>query len=339
MTFTVTYRGADGAVREERVEAANRGECFARCRARGIAPMSVKEGDFVSRRGAETRRGKDGGSPRRDTSGRRDRKDMGRQVPKRMVACVLSVALVALIGIGAWWWIARDEARQSQASERPKAATPPQAPKSSASPAKNPTSAKKGHASEVSRGGNRAEEPQPRIADMSSAVTNDPDRDVVSDLRVDISKAKPMFGNPVQAELANYIHPGRDVPPPDRVSDEDALKAADTPIKYGFDDPVDVLEQKKAVEDLLVEMKEYIQQGGHANDFFEKLQQRQELEGEAVAQVRNNVNELIDKGDTDGAQLALDEYNKYLQAKGIPPVRIKRLSRIKALNGSTSESK
>jgi len=42
MTFTVTYRGADGALRDEAVEAANRAECFAQCRARGIAPMSVK---------------------------------------------------------------------------------------------------------------------------------------------------------------------------------------------------------------------------------------------------------------------------------------------------------
>ena len=50
MTFTVTYRGADGAMRAERIEAAGRGECFAQCRARNIAPISVKEGDFVSRR-------------------------------------------------------------------------------------------------------------------------------------------------------------------------------------------------------------------------------------------------------------------------------------------------
>jgi hypothetical protein len=244
-----------------------------------------------------------------------------------------------LIGGGVWWWLSNCEERLPQVSEQPKAATPSRVPKSSTKATKNPTSAKRKTTIEISRGGNRAEEPQHRIADMSSAVTNAPDRDVVSSLRVDISKAKPMFENPVQAELVNYIHPGHDVPPPDRVSDEDALKAADTPIKYGFDDPVEVLEQKKAVEDLLMEMKEYIQQGGHANDYFEKLQQRQELEGEAVTQVRNSVNELIDKGDTDGAQLALDEYNKYLQTKGIPPVRIKRLSRIRILKGNTSENK
>ena len=44
MTFTVTYRGADGALREEAVEAASRAECFAECKARGITPVGVREG-------------------------------------------------------------------------------------------------------------------------------------------------------------------------------------------------------------------------------------------------------------------------------------------------------
>ena len=74
MTFTVTYRGADGAIREERVEAASRGECFAQCRARGIAPLSVKEGDFASRRGAEARRGDTG---KKGLFSRRERSDNG----------------------------------------------------------------------------------------------------------------------------------------------------------------------------------------------------------------------------------------------------------------------
>ena len=60
MTFTVTYRGADGALVTEAVEAANRSECFAQMKARGITPMGVKEGDSVSRRERRSRR--DGGN-------------------------------------------------------------------------------------------------------------------------------------------------------------------------------------------------------------------------------------------------------------------------------------
>ena len=44
MTFTVTYRAKDGALREERVEAASRAECVAKCRRRGIAPTKIAEG-------------------------------------------------------------------------------------------------------------------------------------------------------------------------------------------------------------------------------------------------------------------------------------------------------
>ena len=105
MTFTVTYRGADGAVHEERVEATSRGECFAQMKARGIAPMSVKEGNFVSRRGAEAQRGEDGGSLRRGASDRRGQNGKGQQARKRTVVCVLAVVFVALLVGGLWWWM------------------------------------------------------------------------------------------------------------------------------------------------------------------------------------------------------------------------------------------
>lgn len=51
MTFTVKYRANDGAMREERIEAANRGDCLVRCKARGIIPISViaSKGDNISK--------------------------------------------------------------------------------------------------------------------------------------------------------------------------------------------------------------------------------------------------------------------------------------------------
>ena len=124
MTFTVAYRGADGALREERIEVANRGECFAQCRARGIAPLSVKETDSLSRRGRGSRKAEDGGRPRRDASSKSVQGDKGRQVRRRMAAYALSVAcvLLAVIGGGAWWWLDRGKARPSQPEQPNKAA-------------------------------------------------------------------------------------------------------------------------------------------------------------------------------------------------------------------------
>ena len=50
MTFTVKYRAIDGKMREECIEAASRSECVAKCKAQGVAPISVKEGGKVFRR-------------------------------------------------------------------------------------------------------------------------------------------------------------------------------------------------------------------------------------------------------------------------------------------------
>ena len=335
MTFTVTYRGADGALREERVEAANRSVCFSQMKARGVAPLSVKEGDFVSRRERRGRRDELGKNGRAE-SGRGEKcRDGAERKLFKVVHYYLIAAIAVIAATAMWWWMRSPRTAPLPVPEAPKKAALAKEVK----PASNALGERTGEEKERARRIGAKERMEKRVDEVriggndvgTTVTTNDLMRDVVSDLRVDISKRKPMFENAVQAELSNYTQPGRDIPPPDRVSDEEALKAADTPIKYGFDDPVEVLEQKKAVEDLLLEMKEYIRNGGHANDFFEKLQQRQEMEGEAVLQVRQNVYDLIEKGDNAAAQEALDAYNKYLQGKGIPPVRIKRLERIKAL--------
>ena len=83
MTFKVTYRAQDGAMREERIEAASRAECVAECRKRGIAPTKIREGGQASARAAGA-----GGDSKRTTT--------------RIVAAVLIAAAVAG---GVWWWI------------------------------------------------------------------------------------------------------------------------------------------------------------------------------------------------------------------------------------------
>ena len=44
MVFSVKYRDTSGAVCEKAVEAANRADCFAKCKAQGILPIEVKSG-------------------------------------------------------------------------------------------------------------------------------------------------------------------------------------------------------------------------------------------------------------------------------------------------------
>ena len=54
MIFSVKYRDNSGALCEKSVEAANRSECLARCKADGIAPMSVRECGFSSQSAKKT---------------------------------------------------------------------------------------------------------------------------------------------------------------------------------------------------------------------------------------------------------------------------------------------
>ena len=42
MTFTITYRDATGAMREEAVEAASRADALSALKARGISPISLR---------------------------------------------------------------------------------------------------------------------------------------------------------------------------------------------------------------------------------------------------------------------------------------------------------
>ena len=44
MVFTVTYRGKDGALHDEVIDAADRAGCVAECRKRGISPTKIVEG-------------------------------------------------------------------------------------------------------------------------------------------------------------------------------------------------------------------------------------------------------------------------------------------------------
>ena len=118
MLFTVTYRGRDGALREEAVEAADRAGCVAECRKRGIAPTRISEGGKGKgrdKRGSSRANGQDVRSPSQRAR---------RPLSKWLVAALI----VAVIAGGAWWWFGREGEPKAtsvqQQGAKPKAEKP-----------------------------------------------------------------------------------------------------------------------------------------------------------------------------------------------------------------------
>ena len=97
MTFTVTYRAKDGALREECVEAADRTACVAECRKRGIAPTKITEGG----------KGRD---KRVSRAVRGNDRPVGKDNKRMTVWWIAAVVMAAVVGGGVWWF-GRDGAR------------------------------------------------------------------------------------------------------------------------------------------------------------------------------------------------------------------------------------
>ena len=95
MTFTVTYRAKDGALREERVEAADRAGCVAECRRRGIAPTKIAEG------GKGKDRDKRG--PSREAA-RGDARPPSQRARRPFPQWLIAALIVVAVGVGVWWW-------------------------------------------------------------------------------------------------------------------------------------------------------------------------------------------------------------------------------------------
>ena len=119
MTFTVTYRGSNGALREECVEAASRAECLAECRRRGIAPTRIAEG-----KGAGCRcdvgvhgDGRIGALHSRGNAG-----DDSRRATARWVAATALIAVAVVVGV--WWYMGLDNGGVSGTPRRSTAITP-----------------------------------------------------------------------------------------------------------------------------------------------------------------------------------------------------------------------
>lgn len=100
MVFSVKYRDSSGAVCEKAVEAANRADCFAKCKAQGIVPVGV-EADI-----GKKKRGKSANPKRRN--------------PK----AILAVAALVAAGVAVLLWIGGKDTNKTETVAVKKAPKP-----------------------------------------------------------------------------------------------------------------------------------------------------------------------------------------------------------------------
>ena len=332
MTFMVKYRGADGAVRTEAVEAASRVDCLAQMWARGIAPMNVR---------AE---GSGGLSQKESRSSRKDGSDK-RGGWRKSVAYVISVALVALFCGGVWWWNSHNEAPHFHKIELPKSAlklpnmlVPVPAPKVEDTP-KSPIS------EEPPRPGKRRK--PVRVEEVNQHI----EKRYHSDGSVEIvvkpyalksgdESPQPMFETNLENFLANFTDPGEDVIPlPDRFSDDEARRIIDTPINIDLDkDGDETITKKKAVMMLKEELRKAMDSGMTADEFANELQKRQAKEATQVNLSRKMIIQSIKSGNSDEARELMQKLNEHLGKQGIPPLVLPR-KYMDAINNKTGEEK
>ena len=321
MTFTVTYRDAGGALREEAVEAAGRAECFAQMKARGIVPVSVKDG---KRKGSgknaasqDGEGGRAGARPSRSSGGTPQSSILNLQ------SSIFLVAILAALAAIAWWWLA---ARPEVVPAEPKVV---EKPKEQKRPEARPARPRVAPAPAVK------EEPKPAPAATNAPSTKDMTREERAELLLKKIEERPpdltptsnkVFRTALEMTIAGiFTCPLGKVPPPlpripinEEVHLEAILNAPNVVLET---DSEKAVYAKKAVELAKKELKDYVAKGGDPQEFLAyyhgQLRQAQMEYAESRRQVMASLKE-----DPELGAAMLKEVNKRLEAKGIMPVEL-----------------
>ena len=305
MTFTVTYRAKDGALREERVEAASRAECVTVCRRRGIAPTGIREGG---------KNRQDGGSPsQRRLTGN---------------AAILAAVVLAAIAGGAWWWFGGRGATALLAKapakpkvEKPKAEKPKASPHAT-KPAATPAPSAETPAKEMYLGQEVVSRTSVTNADGSVRETVRTADGKLHGITHPAPGSEPIFKNAADQAIAMALSVSDTVssaPLPGMGGnlDEEFVKAIQTPIEINDGDSEAVKGLKKAVMETREEIKKLMDKGQSfsqvLNEHVRLARENYDLRVEAFKELKS----LVEAGDADAAEKYLSTVNKTLEQMGI----------------------
>lgn len=137
----------------------------------------------------------------------------------------------------------------------------------------------------------------------------------------DPNAPKPRYKTPALAVLSQYAVPGGVSSPPGPMTDRECVGILEEKIEIEPDDTDQIIEEKEYLVELQQEFREFMKEGGKAEEFFQRAYERQQLEAEAINTARKEVRALVQEGREEDAVKALETYNKYLESRGIKPLK------------------
>ncbi len=310
MTFTVTYRGKDGALREESVEAASRAECVAECKARGIAPVGIREG----RAQAARRQAAKG----QDTQDRHDTQD------RRRVHILIVLGVVGVLALGTWWWLAgARDARPYQAkppAEKPKAASRPET--RTVSPREKPSPES---TNQVAQAAPAEEPPLPvHVPKYTNVAYRSSARGVLSVHGKPVPPHRRLFKHVSERVIQKLllVKPGAKVigNPIPRNFDENFRESLNDEIKFEPDDTPEDIEMKRAVIALKKELADRMAKGESPSQVLKE----EIAELRRLAKYRSNLQKQVNELKKDGSEQDAEDLkaaaNQMLQENGLKPL-------------------
>ena len=320
-TYTVTHRADDGSIATLAIEAADRAACMAACRARGITPLSIKEG---GQKGTH--------QPSRPPRPSQTSQTTQPSKPRNIETSKLLILLLVLLAVGGLVWFfffrapaekvkdpaAKPKAPKAERGTVPKAPTAPKAPDSPAPGLAN------------------APDPQPANSPTNevvlSVITNRSGYIVERVQLPDGTTAKrihtppPVFDNVSDQMIAMVVSvpPGQAIPPlpHDPNLDEAFAKSLGTEIKILETDTSEVRELKAAVLATRVELAELVKKGYTVQQALDEHCRLANENADVHAGALVEMKALLKAGDLEGAQKYAERINAALKEMGAQTVPV-----------------
>ena len=291
MVFSVKYRDSSGAVCEKAVEAANRVDCFAKCKAQGIVPIGV-DVSAATKKPAHA---------------------SGFEASAKSKIVMLVVALMA-VGAAVWLW----------QKGKPTSDTVPEKKKTIA---KEKDATKEKAVTETNAIPKTA---KPKEVAMKSLTTEEQAAIRLEKLEskpLDLTvQSNRVFGTGTEQIMAwVFMTEVGELPPPlPKIPDSEMVHFTEILLsenKVGNADSEKTAQAKEMVQAVKKELAEFIKNGGAAKDFFEYYRGELVQAYETRKTVKQSVLKIL-KEEPSIVLDYLDEVNKELEGKGIKKITL-----------------